>query len=243
VMAHVVAFTERPGIAGAIAQEVIVPVVAGVCVAALPIVSTTVEGVKAIVGLAMSTATFSVVAVEPVLLVAVTVKAEEAAAVVGVPVMAQVVVFTVRPGIAGAIAQEVIVPVVDAVCVAATPTVSTTVEGVKAIVGLAMSTATFKVVAALPVLLVAVTVKFAAAAAVVGVPVMAQVVAFTERPGIAGAIAQEVIVPVVEGVCEATLPTVSTTVEGVNEIVGFAISTATFSVVAVEPVEFVAVIV
>jgi len=55
VIAHVDAFTLRPGIAGEITQPVIVPVVTGVCVAATPTVSTSVEGVNATVGFAVST--------------------------------------------------------------------------------------------------------------------------------------------------------------------------------------------
>ena len=54
-MAHVVAFTDKPGIEGVMEQEVIVPETVGVCVAATPTVSVTDEGEKASVGLATRT--------------------------------------------------------------------------------------------------------------------------------------------------------------------------------------------
>jgi hypothetical protein len=54
--------------------------------------------------------------------------------------------------------QLVIAPVVDGVCVAAMPAVSTTVEGVKLTVGLAARTDNVKLVLPLPVALVAVMV-------------------------------------------------------------------------------------
>ena len=69
-----------------------------------------------------------------------------------------VVAFTVRPGMAGEIAQDAIVPVVVGVCVAGTAAVSTTAAGVKTIVGFAITTARFKVAEAVPVVFVTVIV-------------------------------------------------------------------------------------
>ena len=71
-MVQVVLLMLRPvGRAGVIRQLDTVPVVVAVCVAALPIVSTTVEGVNDTVGLEIRTDKVNVVMVEPALLVAV----------------------------------------------------------------------------------------------------------------------------------------------------------------------------
>ena len=66
----------------------------------------------------------------------------------------------------------------------------------------------------------------------------------TESPsGKAVPVIAQDVTPVVVGVCVAAIPSVSTTVAGVNAMVGFGIRTARFKVAAVEPVEFAAVIV
>ena len=69
---------------------------------------------------------------------------------------------------------------------------------------------------------------------------IAQVVAFTLRPGIDGEIEQDVA-PTEVGVCAATIPIVSDTVEGEKLRVGLATNTATFNVAVTNPVLFVAV--
>jgi hypothetical protein len=76
--------------------------------------------------------------------------------------------------------------------------------------------------------------------------VIAHVVAFTDKPGIAGEIEHDVA-PDEVGVCVVkaepaiAVPTVSTTLVGLNESVGFEINTVTFNMAEVEPVLFVAV--
>jgi hypothetical protein len=72
VIAHVVLLMmSSAGRDGDAEQLVIAPVVDGVCVAAMPAVSMTVEGVKLTVGLAASTDNVRPVLVEPVLLLTV----------------------------------------------------------------------------------------------------------------------------------------------------------------------------
>ena len=76
-----------------------------------------------------------------------------------------------------------------------------------------------------------------AAAAIDGVPVMAQVEALMLRPaGRAGEIRQPDTIPVVTAVCVADTPTVSTTVVGENDTVGFASTTARFNTALPVPV-------
>ena len=67
-----------------------------------------------------------------------------------------------------------------------------------------------------------------------GVPVITQVVLFREKDaGKVGAEVQLVGAPVKVGVCVVTLPTVSTTVEGVNTNVGLAAALTVMLTVAV----------
>ncbi len=148
------------GNAGAMAQLTRVPVVVGVCVTALPRVSTTVLGEKDTVGFAMRTLRFSAADPDPVLFVAVIVKPVGMSVASGVPVMAQVVVLMLRPkgSMPTLMEQFVMVPVIVGVCVAALPMVSTNVLGEKDTVGLASRTVKFKLAMADPVLFEAVIV-------------------------------------------------------------------------------------
>ena len=116
------------------------------------------------------------------------------------------------------------------------PAVSTTVEGVNDTVGLAMSTARFNTVVPTPVLLLSVTVYATEEEATVGVPVMAHALLMLRPEGRAGEMRQPDTVPVVAAVWVAAVPMVSITVEGVNDTVGFAISTDSVSVVPPVPV-------
>ena len=160
-MTPVVVLNTKPaGSPGVIDQVVTVPVTVGAqATMAVSFLNSTESGAKArLVGAGIRTVTVRTAEALPVLFIAVTVMGVAPTAIVGVPSKAQVVEFTITPGMAGEIEHEVIKPVVVGVCVAVTPTVSTTAAGVKTIVGFAINTVTFRVADTEPVLFVAVTV-------------------------------------------------------------------------------------
>src|SRR5712691_10170345 len=103
-------------------------------------------------GVPLITLRFRTVVPRPVLFESVMVYAVEEDATLAVPVMLHVALMLRPVGRAGEMRQPDTVPVVVAVCEAAKPIVSTTVEGLYDTVGLGMSTARFRTVVPRPVL-------------------------------------------------------------------------------------------